>query len=77
MSSNPCCAVCKYSSCVPVFQSERIGNIIAKRSSLVLLNGLLMLKTKDQSKQQALVLVSYVMLQVQQLYTMAETLLYG
>ena len=35
-----------------------------------------MLETKGQSKQQVIVIVSYTMLQVMQLYTMAEILLY-
>ena len=49
----------------------------AKTPSLVLLNGVLTLETKGQSEQQAIVIVSYAMLRVQQLYTMAEILLYG
>ena len=77
LSSHPCCAACKGSSYVPVFQSERIGTITAEKSSLVLLNGVLTLETKGQSKQQAMVIVSYAMLRVQQLYTMAEILLCG
>ena len=77
MSSHPCCAARKDSSYAPVFQSERIGTITAEESSLVLLNGVLTLETKGQSKQQAMVIVSYAMLRVQQLYTMAEILLCG
>ena len=77
LSSHLCCVVYKDSSYVPVFQSERTGTITAEKSSLVLLNGILTLETKGQSKQQAMVIVSYAMLRVQQLYTMAEILLYG
>ena len=77
MSSYPCCAARKDSSYALVFQSERIATITAEESSLVLLNGILTLETKGQSKQQAMVIVSYAMLRVQQLYTMAEILLYG
>ena len=36
-----------------------------------------MLETKGQSKQQVTVIVSYAILQVQQLYTIVEILLYG
>ena len=67
----------KDSSYAPVFQSERIGTITAEESSLALLNGVLTLEAKGQSKEQAMVIVSYAMLRVQQLYTMAEILLYG
>ena len=58
-------------------RSLRIGTITAEESSLVLLNGALTLETKGQSNRQAMVIVSYAMLRVQQLYTMAEILLYG
>ena len=75
--SHPYCAACKDSCYTPVFQSERISTITAEESSLVLLNGVLTLETKGQSKQQAMVIVSYAMLRVQQLYTMAEILLCG
>ena len=43
LTSNPCCAAHKDSNYAPVFQSERIGTNSAKRSSLVLLNGILTL----------------------------------
>ena len=52
--SNPCCAAHQDSSYALVFQSKRIGTNTAKRSSLVLLNGILTLETKCQSKQQAI-----------------------
>ena len=67
LSSN--CAACKDSCYAQIFQSERISTITAKRSSLVFLKGILMLETKGQSKQQAIVIVSYAMLQVPQSYS--------
>ena len=47
---------------MPVFQNERIGTNTVKGSSLVLLNGVLMLETKGQSKQEAIVIASYTIL---------------
>ena len=61
----------------PDLESGALDTITAEESSLVLLNGVLTLETKGQSKQQAIVIVSYAMLRVQQLYTMAEILLCG
>ena len=59
------------------FKVKRSVVIQQKSSLLVPLDGILALETKGQSKQQAMVIVSYAMLRVQQLYTMAEILLYG
>ena len=53
---------------VAMHQSFKVKESV-QESSLVLLNDVLMLETKGQSKQQAMVIVSYVMLRVQQLYT--------
>ena len=57
---------------MPVFQSERNGTNTAKSFSLVLLNGVLMLTTKGQSKQKAIIIVIYTMLWVPQSYAIAE-----
>ena len=46
-------------------------------SSLELLNDVLMLETKGQSKQQAMVIANYIMLWVTQPHAMAEILLCG
>ena len=77
MSSNLCCAAHKDSSYVSVFQSERIGISTAQRLSFYFSNSILTLETKGQNKQWAIVIASYAMLRVMQLYTVAEVLLYS
>ena len=76
LSSHQCCTARKDSSYAPVFQCERIGSITAK-SPLVLLNDAMMLETKGQSDQQAIIIVSYAMLRVPQQHTMGGILLYN
>ena len=46
LSSHLYCTKRKDGSYAPVFQSEGFGTITPKKSSLVLLNGILMLETK-------------------------------
>ena len=55
---------------VAMLQSFRVKKsvLLQQRFPLVFLNGILMLETKGQSKQQAIVTVSYAMLQVPQPY---------
>ena len=50
--------------------------VLQQKSSLVILNDVMMLETKGQSDPKAIVIVSYAMLQVLQQYTMGGILLY-
>ena len=51
--------------------------VLQQKSSLVLLNDVMMLETKSQSDQQAKVVASYAMLRVPQQHTMGGILLYN